>query len=192
MRRLRGATLGCALASLVTACGSSQAAGLEFRVSASDGTPVPRFFATVAFGEGEVESVACPADGTADAALDGAEPRLGCTARGFRVLGLEQPTHVTLKSRGNAFASVLVDTAARDTVDLLVDPLDDARLTEDYATRLDDADCLEDLRELALPFDSELGAGASVKLYARHLRTEPAVKLREFKARSAAQGGVEV
>lgn len=168
--------LGCALATSIGACAPEEIAGssaLQIRVTTAEGEPVASFFATVGFADDEAESVTCPPGTTATDERQQGGARLGCTGEGFRISGEERPRHLTVKSRTNAFVSADVDELARGTI--TVSPLAEAKLTEDYATRLDGADCLERLRGLAIRFDSELGSGASVKVYVRHLRAEPEV-----------------
>lgn len=143
----------------------TEPSGLTIRVVTTSDAPVTELLATVAFAD-EVQQLNCPAES------DEASGRLRCTRDGLEIRGGDRPVTVTVRSRGNAFATTTTESE-KGSATLRVAPLAEAEQTPDYATRLDGPECLKQLEELALPFDSDLGSSYSVKFYVRNLRSEP-------------------
>jgi pyruvate, water dikinase len=134
----------------------------EFHLLKKDGAPLSEFRVTAVFADG-VEGMTCQ---RAQRVSDEPAPHLlACTADGFRSLGAESPRQVTVRSRGSTFATVEIEEHASASVTVRLAPLRTSEVTEDYASRLDGEDCLEQLGALALLSDSELGESASVKFY---------------------------
>jgi pyruvate, water dikinase len=169
LRAVRIAWLLVSVSSVLalSACGTHGERAIRVRVRTTEGEPVASFLATLLRSGGKIESLACP-EGTTEAA-----EALRCTRDGFEILGPERVSEITLRSKGNAFTSTRLGSGSMET--LTVSALADAESGPEYATRLDGAECLRDLQELALPFQSDLGASYSVKFYIRDLRTEPKV-----------------
>jgi pyruvate, water dikinase len=166
---LRGALrLAAWVVVALPACGTPEAAKRQIRVRATDRDATPSFFATVSWQSGSIESVSCPPD-----ASQGPQ-HLHCTQTGFEVLDEKPLAQVTLRSRGYAFGSTpLAGETGSST--LAISPLAEAESTDDYATRLDGPECLDNLQGLALPFASDVGDSFSVKFYIRNLDREPEV-----------------
>jgi pyruvate, water dikinase len=159
-----------ALAAVVLpACGTPEPAVRQVRVRATDRDQTPSFLATVAWQNGSIESVACPPDGSAGS------DRLRCVESGFELLGEKAVAQITLRSRGYAFSSTSLADGVGGPVTLTVSPLAEANNTDDYATRLDGATCLDELKALALSFKSDVGESLSVKFYVRDVQSEPEV-----------------
>lgn len=161
-----GAAMGlCALSSL--ACGTGHEASLAVQVRTTTGESVEAFMATLSFADGSVKQLGCR-EGANEAPT-----ALRCEKHGFDVLAGTRPSLITLRSRGNAFASTHVEDERSLTIE--VSPLPAAEERPDYATRLDGADCLQQLEKLALRLQADLGDSYSVKFYIRDLKSEPKV-----------------
>jgi hypothetical protein len=161
---------------LASACGASpeREAQLEVRVLTAADRPAPSFFATVTLPDGRLTDLTCPPE------AGEASGELRCTEQGFDVLDQEGITELTVRSRGNAFVSAVVEGAG-GSLTLELPPLAPAEETADYATRLDGTSCSRELQELGLPFRSDLGESYSVKFYVRDLETEPRVYFQNTK-----------
>src|SRR5690349_9645740 len=97
---------GCALGVLLAcACSAERDRSLAVRVRTTGDEPVEAFLATLAFADGGVKNWACPSESNEDTA------GLRCRKDGFDVLGAERPVEVTVRSRGNTFATRRVDDA---------------------------------------------------------------------------------
>jgi pyruvate, water dikinase len=151
------------------ACGGPERAAREIRVRATDRDQTPSFFATVSWQNGSLENVSCPPEASIGS------DRLRCTESGFELLGEKAAAHITLRSRGYAFSSTSLVDDVGGPVTLTVSPLAEANNTDDYATRLDGAACLDALEALALSFKSDVGESLSVKFYVRDVASEPEV-----------------
>lgn len=170
----RGQQLGVLGVLWACACTPARDPPLAVQIRTTGDEPVEAFLATLTFADGGVKSLTCPGPSNEDAA------GLRCGKDGFDVLGAERPVAVMLRSRGNAFASTPID-GSHDTLTVHVTPLAAGEETPDYATRLDGAECLQQLEALALPLRSELGDSDSVKFYIRDLTTEPKVYFQNTK-----------
>jgi pyruvate, water dikinase len=130
---------------------------VTLEVFTTEGAAVAEFLATVTFEDEQVETVGCPSKSQAST-------RLRCDGERLELLGAARPRELFVRSRGNAFHASKLEGAER-RLTVRVEPLAEAEETPDYATRLDGADCLDQLRELSIPFASELGESFSVKFY---------------------------
>ena len=145
---------------LLAGCGS----GLTIQVEG------PSDFLLVAdLGEAGIEQVQCPSEPSAGAALS-------CEGGAVRITDPPDELRVTLKARGFAFSSQVVDVTGLDEgrLDLAPAALPAPELTDDYATGFG-ADGLSDLVALAYRADTELGAAEVVKFYISDLAGSPQV-----------------
>lgn len=151
------------------ACGSSATSPSWVHVQVQGAGTPPAFQATIAFAQGPVQTLVCPSNAPAAQTQK-------CTADGFDVAAAGA-FDVTLRSTGNAFATVTVHASPTITLQ----PLSTSANTADYATRLDGPSCLEDLKALGVLFRTDVGDSYSVKFYMRDLKTEPKVYFQNTK-----------
>ena len=166
--RIKSALGGAGLA-LLAACGAEAPAEsrVQVRIESPAGVDTA-FHATVAWADGRIDALACPAG--ASNTPEGLE----CRQDGFEVAG-SQEFEVMVRSRGRAFSSTRIDPSAGKAATIHLEPLALAESTADYATRLDGDGCSESLLELALTLRTDLGQAHSVKFHVRDLQTAPRV-----------------